>query len=444
MSAGMSMAGISPEQGPPLLIPASFFVTAPLAVVAAGGLLIHGGSALLVTRFAGATAALVHLGTLGLMAMVMLGALYQVIPVVAGATVPFARGAHAVHAALVVSVVALGWGFVGAERLAVVAGGSLLALTFLAFLVPVGIALARTPVGGPTVWGMRVAVAGLAWVVGLGVWLAHVRGSGVPSPRYASGLSAHLTTGLVIWIGGLISGVSFQVVPMFYLTPAYPRWATRGLVAAFAFSFLAIVALFAVGAEPTRVALAAAPGALAAWVVHPVVTLLGASKRRRKRPDPSLWFWQAGLATALLALPVGGLALFADDARFPVLFGWLVLFGWAAMIVHGMLGRIVPFLVWFHRFSKRVGLEPVPSMKQLLPDRFPRVGFVLHAATLALGVVAVASGAAALARATGAGLVLTGLAMLAVVVKPLLKAPSTPPPAAGASAPGQTPPGPGR
>lgn len=416
----MSMAGLRPEQGPPLSIPASFFLTAPLAVIAAGALLVAGGSALLWTRFAGGTAALVHLGTLGLLASVMLGALYQMIPVVAGATVPGARAAHGVHAGLVLALGALVYGFAAEQRLALLAGASLLSLVFLAFLIPIAVALARAPVKGPTVAGMRVAVAGLLLVVSLGVWLGHLRGSGVPSPRYPSVLAAHLSTGLVVWVGGLISGVSFQVVPMFYLTPSFPRWQSHGLVALFATALAGVSLALVLGASPTWVSLAVLPGAAAAWGLHPLATLLAIARRRRKRPDASLWFWKAGLGAALAALPCAGLALFADDSRWPVLFGWLVLWGWAAMIVHGMLGRILPFLVWFHRFSKRVGLEPVPSMKQLLPERYPRVGFALHAATLLFGVAALASGASLLARATGVGLVLTGVAMAASLGRVLI------------------------
>ena len=419
MSAGMSMAGLSPDQGPPLAIPASFFVTAPMAVIAAGALLAAGGSSLLWTRFAGATVAFVHLGTLGLLACVMLGALYQLIPVVAGVSVPFVRVAHAVHAGLVLAVSALAWGFAMNQRVFVVVGADLLSLVFVVFLLPVAVALARAPAHGATLAGMRVAVLGLALVVGLGVWLGHLRGAGTASPSYSSVVLVHLSAGLVVWIGGLLAGVSFHVVPMFYLAPAFPRAVSWILVGSFALTLLGLIGALATGAGPTAIAGAALPGAIAAWVVHPITALWVIVRRRRKRFDASLGFWKAGLASALLALPCALLAVLGDDLRAPVLFGWIVLWGWAAMIVHGMLGRIVPFLVWFHRFSRRVGVEPVPSMKQLLPDLFPRVGFALHLSTLVLGVVALATGVDLVARATGVGLVATGAAMFVSIVRPL-------------------------
>ena len=89
------------------MIPLSFFLTAPLAVAAAGAVLLHSGSAAFASGWSPTTLALAHLGTLGMLGMVMLGALYQMTPVVAGSAVPWVRLAHAVHALLVVGLVGL-------------------------------------------------------------------------------------------------------------------------------------------------------------------------------------------------------------------------------------------------------------------------------------------------------------------------------------------------
>jgi len=41
--------------------------------------------------------------------------------------------------------------------------------------------------------------------------------------------------------------------------------------------------------------------------------------------------------------------------------------GFAATITNGMLYKIVPFLIWFHRFSTLVGKVKVPLLKDILP-----------------------------------------------------------------------------
>ena len=84
---------------------------------------------------------------------------------------------------------------------------------------------------------------------------------------------------------------------------------------------------------------------------------------------------------------------------------------WAGLTVHGMLTRIIPFLLWFHRFSRLVGLAPVPPMNRLLPERTARISLGLHLATLLLGLAAIASGWSWLARGTGVLLLATGIAL---------------------------------
>jgi len=136
-------------------------------------------------------------------------------------------------------------------------------------------------------------------------------------------------------------------------------------------------------------------------VLHPALVLKGIANRKRKRSDASLWFWKAGLGTAFLITPIAVAALFLPDPRWQVLFGWVAIWGWAGMIMHGMLSRIVPFLVWFHRFSARVGLEPVPSMRGLLSQRRIQIGFILHAASVITGIAAISLQADILAKLTG-------------------------------------------
>lgn len=419
MSAGMATNGLRLEQAPPLSIPVSFFLVAPAALSVAGAVLVWSGAPLLATRFAGATAALVHLGTLGVLAAVMLGALYQMIPVVAGAPVPAVRMAHAVHAALVAGGGSLVFGLFVGSRPALLAGAGLLTAAFVGFLLPISIALVRAPTRSTTVSGMRLAVASLYVLLTLGVLMALSRGSGAAAPRYSGWMAAHIGVGFCVWIGGLIAAVSFQVVPMFYLTASLSRWLQRTLVGLVAATLGLVLVLAVLGSDPSSVALAAAPAAASVWVVHPLATLVLIRRRRRRRSDPSLWFWNTGLGAALACLPLGLAAAYGEDFRWPVLFGWVVLFGWAIMIVHGMLTRIVPFLVWFHRFSHRVGKEPVPSMRQLLPEAHAKLGFGLHAGTLLFGVLAITTGVDLLARATGAGLVLTAAALFASVLRVL-------------------------
>ena len=136
-------------------------------------------------------------------------------------------------------------------------------------------------------------------------------------------------------------------------------------------------------------AIGAFPAALAIWLLHPALTLSNIRNRQRKRSDASLFFWQTGLVSGLLMIPIAVAAFVLPDPRWQVLFGWLLIWGWAATIMFGMLTRIVPFLVWFHRYSAKVGLEIVPSMRSLLSQQRIKTVFILHLSSVLLGVIAI-------------------------------------------------------
>ena len=429
----MRTAGLHLEQAPPLAIPLSFFLTAPLAVAAAGAVLIRSGAAALVSGWSPTTLAIAHLGTLGLLGMVMLGALYQMTPVVAGSPVPRVRVAHAVHALLGLGIGGLVVGIGRGAGGIVLAGVTALVAAFLLFLGPVGVALARAPTRNATVSGMRAALASLLLTVALGAWMAlgHA-GLGFPGPR-PLWLQVHLCVGLLGWVGGLISAVSWQVLPMFYLTPPVSRGLQRAVQTSLAVGVLlpvAVLVLDAYGVAPRGGAsagfiagLAALPAVAAVWVLHPLSSLAGLRGRRRRRVDASLHFWRTGLALALVTGPAAAAALLLPEPRWGLLLGWLAVWGWAGAIVHGMLTRIVPFLVWFHRFAPLVGTLEVPSARGLLPDRWTRLGFGLHLASVVAGVAAILTGADALARLTGLLLLATAASLAHSLVRVALRRP---------------------
>lgn len=185
---------------------------------------------------------------------------------------------------------------------------------------------------------------------------------------------------------------------------------------------LPLVSVFSTGEfsnflSPAQLAaIAALPAAVVIWLLHPALILRNISQRKRKRSDASLLFWKTGLGIAMLIIPIAAAVLFLPEPRWQVLFGWVAIWGWAGLIMHGMLGRIVPFLVWFHRYSARVGLEPTPSMRSLLSQQRIKTGFVLHLSSVVLGAIAILAQADWLARLTGLLLVATAISLASMLI----------------------------
>jgi hypothetical protein len=422
------------DQAPPLAIPLSFFLTAPVALACAGALLLYAGAEALVTPWLPLTIGLTHLGTLGFLGMVMIGALYQLTAVLSGNPVPAVRLAHAVHAIFVVGVAGLCTGIAGIEPRLVFWSVAALFLSLGGFVVPVAMALLRAPTHNQTVRGMRLALASLVVAVAIGLWIAHGHaGMGFPGAR-SLWIQVHVSVALIGWVGGLISSVSWQVLPMFYMSnrmnPRLQRALRLSIVLLIVLPATIVLVDYAVGVGgtsrlPARLAaLGSLPALVIVWGVHPLATLHALRTRRRKRRDASALFWQTGLACAPLVACAGVAAWWWPEPRLALLFGWLALFGWAGMIVHGMLTRIVPFLVWFHRFAPLAGTQPTPSARGLLPDPWARRAFGLHAATLLLGCIAIVVGGDVLVRGLGVALLGVAATLSHTLVRVALRRPA--------------------
>ena len=423
----MKTGGLSLEQAPQLSIPASFFLSIPAGILLAGCILLATGAAPLLSPWMPQALALAHAGTIGVLTMGMIGALYQMTPVIAGSPVPFLRIAHFVHILMLAGLSGFVWRLLGGPVSMMSFAMVCFTLALLAFLLPLGWALLRCATKNETVHGMRLAVISLAIITLMGLVMARgYTGFTFPEQRMLW-VQIHLTVALLGWVGGLIMAVSWQVIPMFYLASTAEkstmRWMTglllTGLVLSLISVFIPVEAnsLFTAG---QLAAIGAIPAALTIWLLHPVLILRNINRRKRKRSDASLLFWKTGLATALVMIPVAVMALIFPDPRWQVLFGWLAIWAWAGTIMHGMLTRIVPFLVWFHRYSSKVGFEHVPSMRSLLSQRTIKTGFILHSSSVLAGVIAILTQQNWIAQLTGFLLVVTAI-NLAVTLLQVLK-----------------------
>ncbi len=385
-----SQTALSFEQAPPLSLPLRFFLTAPLFLLAAACLIAWAPDAL-AARWTPQALALTHALTLGFLAMVMLGALLQMLPVVAGAPLPVPQWvAWFSHVPLVLGTVALMAGFLSAEPAAYGAGVILLGSGFAIFIAAVSIGLARAPAGN-SVTGIRLAVASLVLTILAGVTLALLRAGWWSPPAADTVIAAHVGFGLLGWILLLVVGIAYQVVPMFQITPPYPPRLARGLAGA----VFCLLLLHAAAALLPALAARLVDGSLAAGVLlFALITLRLQSRRRRKLPDVTLDYWRLGMVSLILCVAVwGGEQVrpgWAGGDRYPLLLGVLFIGGFAVSVVCGMLYKIVPFLAWFHlqaQLQARAG--SIPTMKEMITVRWTRGQFRVQLIATTLLVAAI-------------------------------------------------------
>jgi hypothetical protein len=236
---------------------------------------------------------------------------------------------------------------------------------FALFVVLALCALWRARVKEAIGRSIGLALAALAVTVALGLILAAVLGWGAPLPMVKV-VSVHAAWGLIGWTVLLVVVVAQQVVPMFQVTPLYPA----ALSKVFAPVLLCILVAWSAATWLEWRAAAALLGIAVAMLAlaFSAFTLGLQLRSRRPEADATTVAWRAGMVCLALAAVVGSVGSFAPGVAtyYAVLVGVLSMIGFALSVMHGMLYKIVPFLIWLH-LQNTVGGR-VPHIRRILPE----------------------------------------------------------------------------
>jgi len=396
-------SGISP------LVPLGYLVCAAAAFLVASVGIVWLGPELAGHYYHPRLLALTHTVTLGWVTLAIMGASYQLIPIVLERPIWSERLARWQLAILVVAVT----GMVAHFHL-----GSWPGLTAAAGLLAVGIALHLLNIGmslrGFTRWTFTARLVVLAYgglalttVFGLTLAVSHVWPF-LPGEFFPT-LHAHVQLALLGWVAPMILAVTARVYPMFFLAPAPRPWHSFlqlwGLTAgapAVVLGLLGVPGLLVAGA----LAMAAAAGAHATWIYE--------MAWGRKRPGLDWGLRFVLTATAFLApAALLGVAMATDrlvGPRVALAYAVVTLGGWISLTIVGMMLKIVPFLVWYRAYSPRAGREPVPTLAQLSWPPAEGLAYLLLTGGVVLLATTALVGEADWIRAAGAVLALGSLA----------------------------------
>jgi hypothetical protein len=386
-------SGPSLEQAPPIFVPLRFFLSSPLFGLMAAIVLVAAGPDVLLRRWVPATLALTHLITLGFITMAMMGAMLQMMPVIAGSPTWRPRlVSSVVHALLCLGVIMLAGGFWFGHSSLMWFALPMLAMALIIFLTTITLSLIYSRVRSPAVTGMRMAIVSLAITLAFGLRIGAEHIWQFQTHVAHLWTNMHLAWALIGWVGLLVISAAYEVVPMFQLTPPYPAWIQRWLS-----KWMITVLVLWTGAY-----LLVAPGWLltllglcmaAALICFAVTTLYLQSHRRRRRPDVTMGFWRIGMLSLLASvfLWISGqfLPTLAAWPHYHLLLGITYIVGFIVSVINGMLYKIVPFLVWFHLQSRHIGQTGLPTVKEIIPDRRKRRQMLFHLSALLVLVAAI-------------------------------------------------------
>jgi hypothetical protein len=385
----MNIRSLSLEQAPDISTPLRFFLTAPLFAMAAILVWLLGGDDLLNNRWLPQSLAFTHLITLGFITMIMMGALFQILPVLSGKTI--AHGdtlSKLVHALFTPGVACLAAGFYFQNRIALICALFLIGSALLLFLLSLSRALFTTPVNNASLLGLRFAVTALWIGAGLGMWLllGHTLDDMVLARQHTS---LHIAWAALGWVTTMIISIAFQVIPMFQVTQDYPAVISHGMVP----SLFILLGLWTfghlAGFEPWLHILLATLICILLIAFVSITSQLQI-QRKKRTADASLYFWFSGLL-GIFASMLMFLYAQSVDKNLDGIVALTFFLGFVIAIINAMLYKIVPFLVWFN-LTRKLALSPkrklIPLMHEIIQPAQAMTQFMAHAAALVLTLIA--------------------------------------------------------
>lgn len=401
------MPGVAGPNAPPFILPGEHFAAGLLFLLCGvtGVVIVAPDLArgfYLSPRVAGVT----HLFTLGWITTSIMGALYQFLPVALGEPIRSQRVAHVSFALHATGLVAFVSGLVLGASTAMLLGAATFGTGILLFCGNLSATLHASKRRDVTWWALACATFFLLTTVVLGSALAGNLRWGYLGGGRLNALAVHLHVAIAGWVLLVMIGVGQRLMPMFLLSHGagdrYAKWS---------------VALVASGAAVLAV-LHHAPPLVSVWV--PALLIAGGcaafllqaraffAKRHRPALDPGMRLVAAALGVLGVGLVLSAPVVLSIAPQTVVTAYIVAVLLGITLFVAAHYYKIVPFLVWYHRYGPLAGRQPVPRVNELYSARHATFAAALLASgavglvtTVAFGLP-LAARAAALVFAAGA------------------------------------------
>lgn len=332
-----------------------------------------------------------HLFVLGWATMLAMGAVYQLIHVILQSVVFSERLGYLHYLLFTVGLFGLLFGFVQGDILWIAGFATLAFAGILLFSVNLAITLYRSAKWNSITLSTAFALFYLL-VTGLtGLSMGIDFGTGWLGDAHENFFHAHIWLGTLGWFGSLITGFSYKLLPMFYLSHDYKTRLQYVTFALWNTGVLSGAVLFLAGADLLAVRLSL-PLIATAMLIYNVHLWQIRSKRHKRNPGVGIaWSVRGNQLFALFALAMTIKLWFAPELiqseKTLLIIGWTYLSGWVSFMVLCYASKIIPFLWWTHKYGKRVGKPGTPVMADLLNERRAGLGLA-SIATTTLAVMA--------------------------------------------------------
>ena len=417
---------------PSTTLPMLFTIVGLLALFFGAGWLIAQPELLAFYHYTPGAIAVTHLFVLGWVGSVVMGAMYQLVPVALETKLFSERLAQIQFLFHTTGFIGMVWAFHVSNVKGAAGFGACVVVGVGMFVFNLVQTLRRVKKWNVIATSIASAIGWVLLAVLVGLTIALARALPDKLPALASfdfrfdplgAMHAHAHLGAVGFFTLLIVGVSYKLIPMFTLSElqnarraVWSIWLLNlGLGGVF-FTILLRSAWKPVGALVILLALAL------------YTTELRAILRARKRRVLD-WGVRSFVVAVALLLPLGILGVVLALPGLPVngfmmqlenVYGFLALLGVVTLAIIGMLYKIVPFLVWFGTYSPHIGKVQVPALADMYSPRLQVISFWIFLAGLLATLAAMALGNVPMVR-IGCGVLAGALVVFGINIAQMLR-----------------------
>ncbi|GIV45880.1 MAG: hypothetical protein KatS3mg036_0698 [Ignavibacterium sp.] len=381
---------IASAYSPPFRIVAKYFITAIISFVIFNLLLTLNYEDISGHHFQPKILSVTHIATLGFITMIIFGAMFQLVPVVLEVklfSTILAEIQFWIFSLGIVLLVYKFWHF--GSSLSFTLPAVLLNTAMLIFSVNIIASMVKvkkwnltgTYLASSIFWLLTTAVAGLLLSINLDTPFIKL--------NHLQYLKLHVITAFVGWVGMVVMGVSFKLIPMFTLSHDYKLNLANWAVVLINIGLLGVNWIMH---YPDTQFYNAIFGSMifAGMLLYLIQIYIIFRKRIRKKLDVGLKL----TAIALFILGITTLLNFSflffnyeNVINLTLVYGILFLVGFASTLIVGQMYKIVPFLVWYHKYSSKVGIEKVPMLKDMFNENLAEFQLYLMITGLVIAII---------------------------------------------------------
>lgn len=376
---------IASAYSPPFKVVSKYFIAAIFSFVALNFLLLLNYSDIYGHHFSPKILALTHTATLGWITMIIFGALFQLVPVVLEVKLfseVMAEIQFWIYIVGVIGLVYCFWFFQTGMFMNLSA--ILLNAAVFIFSTNIIITFTRVKKWNITGWYLASAIFYLIVTAIAGLLLAINLGSPYIKIDHLQYLNLHVHVAFIGWVSMVVMGVTYKLIPMFTLSHGYTMVYAKWVLWLINFGLIGINIIFHYK-DTTFLYYVFTPIIAIGIVLFLFQVFIIFKKRIRKKLDTGLIFSSYAYLMLGLTTLLGTFIAFIDYQKIlnlTLIYGYMIIFGYISMLIVGQMYKIVPFLVWYHKYSSKVGIEKVPMLKEMFNEKFAQLGLYLMIAAV--------------------------------------------------------------